>query len=367
MSHELRTPLNAVLGFGQLMQMGELSDEHREYTETILSAAHHLLALMDDVMNISRIEQGNLSFSIEPIPFVDLVNEAAEFIKPAAAARGINVRVEIDRNAARYVLADGQRLRQVLTNLLSNAVKYNTEHGSITLEVRPLSEGVMRFAVSDTGPGIDQAAIEKLFVPFERLDAQQRGIEGTGLGLVVSRQFVEAMGGTMSVASTVGEGTTFVVDLHAVEPAVVHAVTTEHVVSLDAYSYGAPKRIFYVEDVIANIRLVEKILSKRPDVTVVPIMLGDVALERSRREHPDLILLDLHLPDIDGDEVLQRLKADETTRDIPVVVVSADATQRHTDQLIAAGATAYLTKPISVRRLLETIDRVIEGHVTPRR
>lgn len=358
-SHELRTPLTAVLGFGELLEMSEISDEQREWVSMILKGGRHLLELLNDVLDISRIESGELSLSLEPVSVESLIADTVDLIRPIAAAHHVEVHTELDAAARLYALSDHQRLRQVVLNLLSNAVKYNRTDGTMTIAAGPVPGKRVRIEVTDTGRGLSDDELRKLFVPFERLDAGQSGIEGTGLGLVLARHLTETMDGTLGVTSTVGSGSTFSVELPTVEPAAVADADDGHDSTVAARTYSVAKRVLYIEDMVANAKLVEQILTRRPDITLLPAMLGGIGLELAREHRPDLVLLDLHLPDLGGDEVLRRLRADPATEDIPVVILSADATPRQFDRLLAAGATAYLTKPIAVRQLLDTLDQIL--------
>jgi CheY-like chemotaxis protein len=279
-------------------------------------------------------------------------------IEPLAEGRRVTVHPPRTVDGISYVRADSQRLKQVLINLLSNAVKYNREAGSIELSVEPEGSDRVRIAVTDTGPGIDPDSLKKLFTPFERLNAGA-DVEGTGLGLALSRSLVEAMGGTLTVSSTPGEGSTFTVELARGEPAAVAAAESDDGEFVAERSYDGERRLLYIEDTIANVRLVEEILSSRPSVRLLPAGMGSLGIELAVEHRPDLVLLDLHLPDIGGGEVLARLRADERTKDIPVVVLSADATDRTPGPLLEAGAQAYLTKPIGVRELLEVVDTYV--------
>ena len=218
----------------------------------------------------------------------------------------------------------------------------------------------MRFSVADTGPGIAAADLERLFQPFERLDAAATGVEGTGLGLALSRSLTENMGGRITVTSTPGAGSVFSVELPATDPVVISEALPGHDPIAEVRSYDRPRKVLYVEDLVANVRLVEEVLKRRPQVHLIAAMFGSMALELAHEHRPDLVLLDVHLPDMTGDEVLRRLRADAATRAIPVVVLSADATERQQRVLRAAGADAYLTKPVHVRRLLEVVDRLVE-------
>jgi signal transduction histidine kinase/ActR/RegA family two-component response regulator len=355
-SHELRSPLNAVLGFGELLSIAGLNGEHGEWVDIIVKAGRHLLALLDDVLDISRIEGGNLSMSLEAIPVAALLADAADLIRPLAEAKGVRLSPLPSLPDGLCVAADRQRLRQVLLNLLSNAVKYNHPTGTVTVAVGRRPGGRVRVAVIDTGRGISDEGLGKLFTPFERLDAAQAGIDGTGLGLALSHQLLHAMNGTLDVTSLLGRGSTFTVELPQAHPPTTEDPTTDRDVLLAPPPGGRTARILYVEDLLDNVRLVEQILRHRPHITLIPAMLAGIALDLARQHRPDLVLLDLHLPDLPGEEVMARLHADDTTRDVPVVILSADATQLHIDRLLALGAAAYLTKPIGVRELLNLVD-----------
>ncbi|WP_327002771.1 ATP-binding protein [Dactylosporangium sp. NBC_01737] len=359
-SHELRTPLNAILGFSELLTLGELDTEPREWAGLIFKAGRHLLALLNDVLDIARIEGGNLSMSVEPVPVDALINDALDLVRPLAEAGGVRVAPTRRLPEDLCVAADRQRLRQVLLNLLSNAIKYNHPGGSVAVIVEHRRGQWLRIRVMDTGRGIAPESLSKLFTPFERLDAAQAGFEGTGLGLALSRHLVDGMGGTLDVSSLPGEGSTFWVDLPTASPATSGSGNEQDTALLALRGYPGPRRVLYVEDMVENVRLVEQILTRRPGITLIPAMLAGVALDLAREHRPDLVLLDLHLPDMPGEHVLTQLRAEPATRDIPVVVLSADATQHHIDQLHATGATAYLTKPIAVRDLLATLDRLLD-------
>jgi signal transduction histidine kinase/ActR/RegA family two-component response regulator len=360
MSHELRTPLAAIMGFSELLGLADLDERKREWSSTILKAGKHLLQLVDEVLDISRIEAGEIPLSVEPVAIAPLLDEAMELIQPLAEGRRVTLHPPRIADGSGYIRADQQRLKQVVINLLSNAVKYNREGGEVEVSVDAVASDRVRIDVHDTGPGIEPESLEKLFTPFERLNAGA-DIQGTGLGLALSRSLVEAMGGTLTVSSTPGTGSTFTVELGRGEPAAVAEAVADDGDMVAARSYDGERRLLYIEDTVANIRLVEEILSSRPSVRLLPAVQGSIGIELAAEHQPDLVLLDLHLPDIGGDEVLARLRADERTKDIPVVVLSADATDRTPGPLLDAGAQAYLTKPIGVRELLEVVDSYVAG------
>ena len=359
MSHELRTPLNAILGFAQLLEMDDLAPHQRENVAPILTGGHHLLKLINEVLDISRIESGRIQLSPEPVPVQEVLRETLDLVRPLAADAHVEVREEPFEE--RHVAADRQRLKQVLLNLLSNAVKYNRSGGTVTVSCGESGTGRLRISVIDTGPGISPEMRERLFVPFDRLGAERQGIEGTGLGLVLSRRLVEAMGGTLGVDSAVGQGSTFWVDLALVE-APAGQPGREHEVTVPRQERWEPAAtVLYVEDNLSNFTLIERALAAHRNVKLLPAMQGRIGLDLAREHHPDLILLDLHLPDIDGDEVLARLRAELETREIPVIVISADATQGQIERLRAAGAREYLTKPLDIVEFLKAVDDVLSA------
>ena len=358
-NHELRTPLNTIVGFGELLSFSDITAEHREWMSMMLKAARQLLQLLDEVLDISRGDDAELSLSIEAVPVRDVIADALEVIRPLALSRGVHLDPAPHLPAGQYAAADLQRLRQVLINLLSNAIKYNYPGGKVTVTVGQQPGNRVRISVADTGRGIAKDQLGKLFAPFERLDAAQAGVEGAGLGLTLSHHLVGAMGGSTGVTSTVGEGSTFWIDLPAAEPIAVtqHAVWHDPIVA--SRTYPAARTVLYVEDMVENLRLVEQVLRQRPSTTVIPAMLAGVALDLARQHRPDLILLDLRLPDMPGEDVMHQLRIDPATRNIPIVILSAYASQKHIDQLLASGATAYLTKPIRVRDLLQVLDGIL--------
>jgi signal transduction histidine kinase/CheY-like chemotaxis protein len=355
MSHELRSPLTAIMGFGELLRYSELDEKQQHRVTLILKAGEHLGAIVNEVLDLSRIEAGDISISSEPVPLQPLIEDALELMRPLADGNAVTIDSPTFSAGSGYVRADNQRLKQVVINLVSNAIKYNRAGGKVLVAASAIDGGRIRITVEDTGPGIDEASIGKLFVPFERLDASGTDVEGTGLGLALSRTLIEAMGGTIGVESTPGVGSAFWVELESSETVAVDGTPVESDGILDIRVYGQECTLLYIEDTVANVNLLEGVLERRPGVRLIPAMLGQLGLELAHRHQPDLILLDMHLPDIPGEEVLARLKLNEMTCDIPVVILSADAT-RDRDPLLAAGARAFLTKPIAIRELLETLD-----------
>ncbi|MHB8681657.1 MAG: hybrid sensor histidine kinase/response regulator [Acidimicrobiales bacterium] len=363
MSHELRTPLNSVLGFAQLLDMDELDEQQREAVGHILRAGSHLLGLIDEVLDIARIESGRLDLSVAPVSLASVVADAVDLTRPLAEDRGITIQVDVPAGTGDvHVLADRQRLLQVLLNLLSNGVKYNHEGGSVSVSVSDPAPvpwgpqpGGVRLVVADTGTGIDPADAERVFAPFDRLGAERSGVEGTGVGLTLSKHLVEEMGGSIELESSPGNGTTFVVTLApAARPAEEALVPT---VRARAGAVGA-LRVLHIEDNLDNLELVEQVLTRTGSVELLAAMYGSLGIELATEHRPDIVLLDLHLPDMPGTEVLEALHADPATADVPVVVVSADATPEQVRRLRESGVLAYLTKPIDVHELIRVIELV---------
>lgn len=358
MSHELRTPLTAVLGFAELLEMDELTDSQRDGVRQIRVAGAHLLTLINEVLDISRIESGNLQVSIEPMELGPVVADALTLIRPIAEERG--VRLPRACGDGVYIRADRQRVTQVLLNLFSNAVKYNREFGEVSMRCE-VTDDQVRLAVTDTGLGIAPELLPRMFNAFDRLGAEQRGIEGTGVGLMLSRGLVEAMGGTLTVASVPGEGSTFTVSL----PGAIEPMADVPAFEADAALWtGLPDRdirVLYVEDNQANIDLVTRFLQRRPGVRVMTTLQGRLALELARVHRPDLVLLDLHLPDLDGESVLRELRGHPETADVRVAMLTADATSGQERRLLAMGADAYVTKPLDFHRLVALLDDAGRG------
>ena len=361
MSHELRTPLNAILGFAQLLEMDHLTSEQHESVEQILKAGRHLLDLINEVLDIARIEAGRLTVSIESVSVKEVIQEGLDLVAPLAVARQIQLKVEATGFSDRFIFVDRQRLKQVLLNLLSNAVKYNRPGGAVTLSYAEVEGGRLRINVSDTGPGIPPDRLGQLFTPFERLGADQTGIEGTGLGLALSKRLVEAMRGTLGVDSTVGRGSTFWMEFPlSVEERPAEQLAAEGPRPAEvATAARGTFTVLYIEDNLSNLELIQRLLSRRPEIKLLSAMQGRLGLDLAREHRPDLILLDVHLPDVPGMEMLRLLREDPKTRHIAVVVVSADALSTQIKRMVDAGARAYLTKPLEVRKFLDVVDEVL--------
>ena len=359
-SHELRTPLNAILGFAQLLERDADTARERERTAQISSAGAHLVSLIDDLLDLGRIERGELPVSIEPVAATEVVRTVLELAGPLITERDLELELDLHGGLHEHVLADFQRLRQVLLNLVSNAVKYNRPRGKIIVRFETPEPGRLRFVVADTGPGVDEADHPRLFRAFDRLGAESGEQPGTGLGLPVSKALVEAMHGRIGVDSELGTGSAFWVELPlttAPAPGAVPVVPSPG----SRPTIPTAGTVLYIEDNPANVRLMEDIFESLPGMRLLTAMQGALGAELARRHRPDLVLLDAQLPDLDGEGVLGILKAQDETAAVPIVIVSADATDRRRQGFLALGAAAYLTKPIDVGALIEQIGRLVEA------
>ncbi len=357
MSHELRTPLNAIIGFAQLLQMDRSSvfgDEHRRRVNLIEKAGQHLLSMLGDVLDLSRIEAGDLPLSIESQD-VDLVADDA-LSMVGALARHSQIRIDTHGVGSHvYALADRVRLRQVLVNLLSNAIKYNRAGGTVQLRARRAGSEVL-IEVQDSGIGMSPEQQAQLFQPFNRLGVEQSGIEGTGIGLVIVHKLVSLMGGRIEVESQAGEGSCFRITLPAAdsEPEVTDQITLS-----DGDLFARPATILYAEDNEVNVALVHQVIKLRPHWRLLVAMNGKRALEVARRHRPDLMLIDMHLGDMTGLDLATALDAEDATRDIPRVALSADAMPDRIHAARAHGFKAYLTKPLDVMALLRCLEEAL--------
>ncbi len=359
MSHELRTPLNALLGFTQLLELDRkqpLAPHQLDWTAQMRQAGWHLLHMINDTLDLSRIESGHVELEPRTLDLAELVAAAQALVQQAAEKRRIRIEVHLGLGA-QAVIGDATRVKQILTNLLSNAVKYNLEGGGVIVASRMADEGRVALDVIDTGAGMNPQQLAQLFQPFNRLGQESGPVEGTGIGLVISVRLAELMGGTLHARSSPGMGSTFTLELPRAAVAPAPAFADDDAVEPAAYRRRV---IHYVEDNETNAEVMRGILALRPQVDLEVSMLGLDGLAAIRRRRPSLVLLDMQLPDIDGLELLRHLQAGADTADIPVIVVSADATEARISQAIAAGATHYLTKPVNVPTFLAAVDSVLD-------
>jgi PAS domain S-box-containing protein len=360
MSHELRTPMNAILGFAQMLEYDAgLSDDQQDNVHEILKGGRHLLELINEVLDLSKIEAGHVDLSLEPIELICVANECSSLIEPLMAQKQITLHLDISPGIA--VRADRVRFKQALLNLLSNAVKYNRDGGHIYLDVQPAVGQNLRITVNDTGVGIAPDRIDELFQPFQRLGAEYSEVEGTGIGLTITRHLVELMGGVVGVDSQVGVGTTFWIDLpsEVIPDAEVNA-KGEGVGSVQ-HTEEVHHTVLCIDDNPANLKLINQMLGLRQHIHVITAHTPELGIGLALTHQPDLILLDINMPHMDGYQVLSFLKADASMKDIPVIAVTANAMSRDIERGRAAGFSEYLTKPLNLAVFLKTIDSSLAG------
>jgi PAS domain S-box-containing protein len=364
MSHELRTPLNSVLGFGQLLETvsdDPLSEDQRDSVHHILKNGRHLLALINDVLDLSRIEAEEADLSIENVLVTDVIDECLQASAALAGERNIQISFDKSRAEGLLIVADYRRLKQILLNLLSNAVKYNRDEGTVTIDVEKDGEHGVRIAVTDSGEGVPKNNQSELFKPFSRLSAENSEIEGTGIGLVVCKNLVELMHGEIGMTSEAGKGSTFWFELPLGMVEIDKLARTEEKEAVPE-STGFPHisgKLLYVEDNPANLYLMEKIVSRITGLTMISARNGKSGVDLAVSEEPDIIILDINLPDINGDEVLRTLRSYDKLENTPILALSAAATQADIDKGLAAGFLRYLTKPIDVHEFSEAIKSVL--------
>ncbi len=366
MSHELRTPLNAILGFAQLLALPRdsqpLAAADLNKVNQIESAGWHLLELINDVLDLSRIEAGALSTSAEPVELASLIDETLPLVQAVAVARGVTLARPEGVGGGAWVMADRRRLKQVLANLLSNGVKYNRPGGGVAVVVGPPANGRRTISVSDTGRGFTTAELQQLYQPFTRFERTGDAIEGTGIGLVITKRLVELMGGRIDVESVSGAGSVFRIELPIAEapaPAPRHAAPAAPMAA--AAAVAVPRRLLYVEDNPSNVDLLRQVLTLRPHYSLAVAADGLAGLAMAQAEAFDLAIIDIDLPGIDGVELCRRLKSSAGTRALPLMALSANAMQADIRRARSAGFDLYLTKPIDVPLVLAQIDRMLEA------
>jgi len=369
MSHELRTPMNAILGFSQLLTSNTthpMSATQKIQAREILNAGEHLMDLINGVLDLSEIESGSLSLSIENLNIADLVEDTLSLIAPLAEKKSIQIYNEIKGRSDVWVLGDPVRLKQVLLNLFSNAIKYTDDQGKVTLSLSEPQKGMMSLTVTDTGIGIPAEKMGSMFKPFNRLGAEYTEVEGTGIGLCITKRLIIMMNGTIAVESTLGKGSAFSIQIPKgnnqdhLSPEKVSACQSERE-KINATIH----KVLYVEDNPANLRLVEQIFVARDDIELLSAPEAKLGIEIARHHRPKLILMDINLPEIDGFTALKYLKTFKETRAIPVIAVSANASQADIDKALGAGFEAYVTKPIKVDIFIQTIDSILHASSQP--
>ena len=356
MSHELRTPMNAILGFGQLLEMQELNDLQMEWVAQIMKGGRHLLGLINDVLNISKIESGILSISTEPVKLLPLIEDTLHMTQPIATKRGVEFKFCPESFEGILVKADLQKFSQVLINVFSNAVKYNVPNGSVTLDVKRDIPGRLIISVTDSGQGIPKEKVCRLFTPFDRLDAEVTNVEGTGLGLCHSRSLMDAMGGTLSFDETYdGVGSRFFIDVTDITPETLSIVEAPDLYLVQPSS-NAMTHIVLVEDNDANSRVIAFALSDYDQIHLTVAKRGLDGIELIERLKPDLVILDNNLPDITGCEIAAFMNNHRDFANTPIIIVTADATSATKRKFANLNIQHYLTKPVDLKELIRAIE-----------
>ena len=362
MSHELRTPLNAILGFAQILSSDRLPstlEQKKEFAGHILKSGRHLLTLINEILDLAKVESGTVSLSLEPVGLDAILQDCRDMIAPLASQRGIGM--AFPDACPLNVLADRTRLKQILLNLLSNALKYNREQGQVAIECVPHAGGRVRISVRDTGVGLDAEQLALLFQPFNRLGQEGGTEEGSGIGLVVTKRLVELMDGNIGVSSAPGEGSIFWIELRVVDAVPIPAAPALPLPDLAGalLEHSAPVTLLYVEDNPANLTLVEEIVRYCPQLQLLTATDGRLGVEMARTHLPQLILMDINLPHVNGTDALKLLRADPRTAHIPVIALTANAMPGDVERSMALGFYRYLTKPINLDEFTEAINSTL--------
>jgi PAS domain S-box-containing protein len=367
MSHELRTPLNAILGFAQLLQRDKkepLSARHVERVSQILKGGEHLLRLIDDILDLSRIEAGGISISTEPVSVVDVLDEARRTLEPIAVRQGVRLDVEPPSTDLPMVSADRTRFVQILMNFGSNAIKYNRAAGKVTFLVSTPAPSVIRVAVRDTGMGIPADKQDKLFQPFQRAGQETGPIEGTGIGLVITKKLAKLMNGDVGFESAPGEGSTFWVDVPVHESGVPSTTTLSierrNEGLLAAVATSGHRVVLYVEDNPANVTFMKDLLGSFDNIDLLTAPTAEMGIEIARSRRPEIVIMDINLPGMSGVDALRILRATEETKEIPVIALTAAASERDKQRGMQVGFYCYLTKPVKVDELLAALESILE-------
>jgi signal transduction histidine kinase/ActR/RegA family two-component response regulator len=362
MSHELRTPLNAILGFAQILTSDSLPTtlaQKKEFANHVLKSGRHLLTLINEILDLAKVESGTVNLSMEPVALDDMLAECRGMVEPMGQPR--HIRMLFPGPTGAVLMADRTRLKQVLLNLLSNAIKYNREMGAVVFDCKVLSPQRVRLSVQDTGHGLRPEQVDGLFQPFNRLGQESGTEEGTGIGLVVTRRLVELMGGTIGVTSSVGVGTVFWIELALTEPVPSALSNSVHAFERKepAPAPGATHTLLYVEDNPANLKLVKEIVGFRADLRLLSAPDAHLGIEMAKAHRPELILMDINLPGMNGIDAFNELRRDPRTSHIPVLALTANAMPRDIERGVEAGFYRYLTKPINIDEFNEAIDSTL--------
>ncbi len=366
MSHELRTPLNGIIGFGQVLLKNKkepLSTNQTNDIKQILLSGNHLLGLINEILDLARIEAGKISLSIEPVDLHQVITETISIVRPLAESSEISIIDKISTSSNQLILVDKTRFKQIALNLISNAIKYNRPKGSVTLSYETLSEtNKLRVEITDTGIGISEKIKEIIFEPFSRFDAERTGIEGAGIGLTITKKLTEMMGGGLQFDSQEGSGTSFYVDFPiCTDPFIIpERIETE---PQNPIFFGNKDQyiILYIEDNFLNLTLVERLLEDFSNIQLISASEAKAGIQMALSKRPDLILMDINLPGISGIEAMRILQNNPSTREIPVIAVSANAMKQDIDGAMREGFKQYISKPIDTANFVATIEKYLQS------
>lgn len=361
MSHELRTPLNAVLGFAQLLKLDSgLEEMHGNYVEEILGASHHLLELINEVLDIAKIESGNIDMTLQEVELNEVLDECLALVGALAEQYQISLDVQCDKGVV--VLSDRTRLKQVLLNLLSNAIKYNNKGGEVRLTVESRGERQIRIEIADTGTGISNGDLELMFQPFNRLGAENSTIEGSGIGLTLTRHIVELMGSTLDVVSELGKGSSFWFELPAGDVSKQKEIDQKLSlpIEMELLSKVGARTVLYIEDNPVNLMFIQQLLTRCKNIKLLTAEAPRRGIDLAIEHQPDLILLDINLPEMDGYQVMEYLQEKLQFDTTPIIAITANAMQEDIERGIEAGFTDYLTKPLDIRHFYGVVEKALQ-------
>ena len=365
MSHELRTPMNAILGFSQLLKINNLSEKQASYNDEVLLAGNHLLSMISDILDLSVIEAGNVTVTLSDVSLARVMHESISLVNHKLNFRNIKIHNLIPDDDDITLRVDETRLKEVLVNLLTNAVKYNTDNGLVSIGYKQTGKNNIRIYVSDTGKGLSDKEQEQIFEPFNRLGAEYTDIEGVGIGLSISKKLMEMMGGSISIESNKGEGTTFYLNFPIGKHIGNDISKTIETNLEDTYldNTDLQYNILYVEDNMSNQRLIDNLFTNYPNFNLTIKSTAEDGLEEVASEHFDLIILDINLPGIDGYSALQKIHNNAETKDIPVIALSASASSEDIKKGLDAGFSQYITKPVALPELVSIINNELNHSV----
>lgn len=364
MSHELRTPLNGILGFAQLLEMNPkkaLDEQQTTYVHQILSAGNHLLRLINEILDLAKVEAGKVQLSMEPIMPVHVIQESLNILEALCQKYEVKLITDFDQvSPDLQISADLTRFSQIVMNLCSNAIKYNHKGGTVSITIIQDSDDWLKISFTDTGPGISPEHMEMLFTPFNRLEAEGSTTEGTGVGLSITQKLVELMSGQISVESTPGEGSTFWVKFKTLDEEVAPKEIENKKSYIQIPNQLAPCNVLYIEDNKENMQLVREIFEKFDGAELKWAETAEKGIEEALNNLPDMILMDLNLPGMDGFEALKELRRHKECQNLPIIALSANVRPETIERGKREGFNNFLTKPIDIPTLIHVINMTVK-------